>query len=173
MEHQQELISLIKSNANLIHVLKCVRGVDSNFWLGGGTIRSLVWDKIHNIEPKKSQDYDIIHFSVENVTLEHDLMLQQKLMVVDPTILWEVSNLLRHSFKRKNLYHGCSDWTDKASCVMVRLLADNSIDVIAPHGLSYVFNCVLSPNTTTEEYLKFLRKKKWLQRYSKLTLKID
>jgi hypothetical protein len=76
-----------------------------------------------------------------------------------PEVPWEVTNQasVHHWFERyfghaveplQSLYHAVGTWPEYATAVGLRLRSDDTIEIIAPHGLDDLFNCVVRHNPT-------------------------
>jgi hypothetical protein len=73
--------------------LRAVRSLGLSSWcIGAGSIRSLVWDALHDFhEPSYVYDVDVAYFDAET-PLTLDSELQARLHVTIPTLSWEVTN---------------------------------------------------------------------------------
>ena len=167
VKYQKELIELISENGDIMHILKCIRSLGGEYWLGGGAIRNLVWDKAHGITtvPK---DYDVVHYNLDN-SLDYDMIQWHKLMSLDSSVEWQVVNQLR-KVNCTSLLKGVMTWIDISSCVIIQLNDSNEILVEAPYGLDILFNLILMPNTSNQKYKELILKKQWQTFFPKLKL---
>lgn len=164
--YKDKLIQLLEKDIYIMNILIILNLVNKDFWLGGGAIRSFVWDNIHGLDKKYGQDYDIVyHNNCEN-KLTKDLEYFNLLKYIDPYINWQVHNQLRYN-NYKDIYEACNSWFDKSTCIMVRLV-DNNIEIYAPNGVKILFDCILVPNISKDAYKSLVDKKGWLDRYNKL-----
>ena len=69
------VIDLIKSSLIHMQVLAVLRGVDSNLWLGGGAIRSLIWDSLSG-RSTRFDDFDVVYFDQKLVTTDADKKIE-------------------------------------------------------------------------------------------------
>ena len=80
-ELHSRLIALIRSSSRLMYALRAARAVDPPDWLiGGGVIRDLVWDHLHD-PPRQSawQDLDLVFFDPASLREERELTLRDEL----------------------------------------------------------------------------------------------
>ena len=149
---EQKLICMVRSAPGLMAALVAVRSLGLSSWcIGAGAVRSLVWDALHGFETSTAlPDVDVVHFSREASGPVPDTELERRLRELMPVVQWEVTNqaTVHHWFARSlgqvvpvlaSLEEGVSTWPEFATCVGVYLNADDSIGVVAPHGLGDLF----------------------------------
>lgn len=143
---------MVRSSSNLMAALRAVRSLGLNSWcIGAGAVRSLVWDTLHGFEnPSELEDVDVVHFDDEAPGQEQDAYLESCLCSLMPTLQWEVTNqatvhqwlachLGQVVLPLGSLEEGVATWPEFATCVGVYLNDDESIGVVAPHGLDDLF----------------------------------
>jgi uncharacterized protein len=67
-------------------------------------------------------------------------------------------------------------WPETATCVAVRLLATDQIHIVAPYGLSDLFNMVLRRNpcrVTREQFVQRLHSKQILRKWPRVQVIYD
>jgi hypothetical protein len=167
MDNEDRLRQMVLTSEWLMDALRAVRTIDLPDWVvGSGAIRNLVWDELHGYtEPTPVNDVDVAYFDPSDVTRERDRALEERLSEIHPGVPWEVTNQagVHLWYERKFGYpirpltsttDALSHWPETATCVGVRLLPDDSIDVIAPVGLDDLFGLVLrrNPKQVTREF---------------------
>jgi hypothetical protein len=148
---ENRLIQMVRSSPTLMDCLSMIRDLELSSWcIGAGAVRSLVWDQLHGFAaPSHYEDVDVAHFD-EAAGEEQDDALTRRLLDLRPSIRWEVTNqaLIHHWFLNqysqivpplRSLADGIATWPEYATCVGVTLKADESIEIIAPHGLNDLF----------------------------------
>jgi uncharacterized protein len=143
----------------LMAALRAVHSIELPDWvIGSGAIRNLVWDDLHGYaEPTPLKDIDVAYFDPSDLSRARDKALEERLDELVPGTPWEVTNQAGvHLWYEQKFGHpirplrstedALSHWPEVASCVGVRLLADDSIEVVAPYGLDDLFSMVLRRN---------------------------
>lgn len=181
--HNDRLIELARGSGWFMDALVAVRSLGLASWcIGAGAVRNLVWDALHGkTEPSASADVDVAYFDAENLAPEREAELQARLIEILPTVLWEVTNqaAVHHWFEScfghpvdalRSLEEAVASWPEYATSVGLRLEADDSITVIAPHGLEDLFSCVVQRNPTrvsVATYRRRVMQKRYSERWPK------
>jgi hypothetical protein len=180
------LCEIARSSPWFTAALCAVRELGLTSWcIGAGAVRNLVWDTLHgHVTPSPLADIDVAYFEASDLTPERDHELQSHLNRVLPGIPWEVTNqaavhnwfesYFGHPVEPLNsLREAIATWPEYATSVGLTLNLDNSIHVIAPHGLEDLFNCVVRRNPTRvsiETYRQRTEQKKYLLRWPNVTV---
>jgi hypothetical protein len=164
--YQQELIQLIRLTPWFMSILQAVRACDPPDWLvGAGVIRNLVWDHLHQYQtPTPLADVDVIFFDAQDTRPERDYLIQQELLQKLQDIAWEATNQAAVHLWYEDAFgfavpalqsseEAVGTWPETATSVAVRLLATDEIHIVAPCGLSELFNMILrrNPRRVTRE----------------------
>ena len=179
--YRQELTQLIRSTPWLMSMLEAVRACDPPDWLvGAGVIRNLVWDHLHQYQtPTPLADIDVIFFDPQDVRPERDRMVQQQLAQTLPLVPWEATNQAAVHLWYEDVFgfsvppfHSSEEavgtWPETATSVAVRLQPSDDIYIVAPFGLSDLFNMVLRRNqcrVTREQFVQRLHSKQILRKW--------
>ncbi|HJT58047.1 MAG TPA: nucleotidyltransferase family protein [Ktedonobacteraceae bacterium] len=179
--YSKELIQLIRSTHWFMSVLETVRTCNPPDWLvGAGVIRNLVWDHLHRYQtPTPLADIDVIFFDPQDVRPERDHMVQQQLAQRLPHVTWEATNQAAVHLWYEDVFgfsvpslHSSEEavgtWPETATSVAVRLLPTDEIHIVAPCGLSDLFNMVLRRNpcrVTHEQFIQRLHAKQILRKW--------
>lgn len=186
---KSEIIRLIESDRSMMDILRKVQEIHlSDWWVGGGFIRSKVWDHLHGYTtPTPIPDIDVIYFDkddfkeneIKSSCTKSEKKYEDSLIGMMPHIKWEVVNQAR-----MHVFHGClpyknssdalKDWVETATCIAVRLNRNGSISLSAPWGVEDLVNLILRPaNKNPERVKEFYRRiesKGWLQKWPKLKI---
>jgi len=179
--YREELIQLIWSTPWLLSILHTVRQCNPPDWLvGAGVMRNLVWDHLHQYQtPTPLADIDVIFFDPRDVRPERDHMVQQQLALRLPGVAWEATNQAAVHLWYEEVFgisvpafnsseEAVGTWPETATSVAVRLLANDEIHIVAPCGLSDLFNLVLRRNpsrVTREQFDQRLYSKQILHKW--------
>jgi uncharacterized protein len=187
--YRQELTQLIRSTSWLMSILETVRACNPPDWLvGAGVIRNLVWDHLHQYQvPTPLADVDVIFFDPQDVRPERDHLVQQQLARKLPHVTWEAINQAGVHLWYENVFgfsvpsfHSSEEavgtWPETATSVAVRLLATDEIYIVAPCGLSDLFNMVSRRNpcrVTQEQFVQRLHSKQILRKWPRVQVIYD
>jgi hypothetical protein len=180
-KNQQRLVEIARETPWFMEALVAVRQLELPEWcIGAGAIRNLVWDSLHG-KSSSSQlaDVDVAYFDITDTSPQRDQELQRKLQALDPQFPWEVTNQAGvHQWFEAHFGHAveplCSleeavaSWPEFATAVGLSLNQDNSLKVIAPHGLEDLFAMVVRRNPTrvsVETYRQRIAQKRYLERW--------
>lgn len=179
---QQELTQLIRATPWFMAILQAVRACDPPDWLvGAGVIRNLVWDHLHQYQmPTPLADVDVIFFDPQDMRPERDRLVQQELAQQLPHIAWEATNQAAVHLWYEDVFgfavpafqsseEAVGTWPETATSVAVRLLATDEIHIVAPCGLSDLFNMILRRNpcrVTREIFAQRVHAKQIVRKWS-------
>ena len=183
--YQQQLIALVQSSERLMNALRAVRTLGLPSWcIGAGAIRSLVWDALHRFQtPTVVDDMDVAYFDAD-APLAQDRLIQHWLTSINPSINWEAVNQAKvHEWYPSvfgqavsaftSLEDGIASWPEYATCVGVYLDSDDSLHVVAPHGLSDLFEMQVRHNPQRANFETFVQRvqtKRFTDKWPKTTL---
>ena len=187
--YHQELILLIRSSQWFMSILEAVRACNPPDWLvGAGVIRNLVWDHLHQYQASTPlADIDVIFFDPQDVRPERDQVVQQQLARRLPHVAWEATNQAAVHLWYEEVFgfsvpalHSSEEavgtWPETATSVAVRLLDTDEILIVAPCGLSDLFNMVLRRNprrVTREQFAQRLHSKQILRKWPRVQVIYD
>lgn len=180
------LCQLALSSPWFFPALQAARDLRLDAWcIGAGAVRNLVWDHLHGYaQPSQLSDLDLAYFDATDLTSEHDAELQQRLMQAMPDTPWEVTNQASvHNWFEQyfghavqplaSLHEAVASWPEYATSVGLCLKPDLTIEVIAPHGLDDLFNCVVRRNSarvSPDTYVARIAQKNYVGRWPKVTI---
>jgi hypothetical protein len=164
--------------------LRVAREVGAPDWLvSAGAIRDAVWDDLHGRRlTTPPRDIDVGFFDPSDVTPERDQAVEQELRARAPHLPWQAKNQAavhiwypRRFGVEVSPFGSCAEavatFPETATCVGVRLLADDDMMVVAPHGLDDLFACVCRHNPTRVSpsfYERRISEKDWRSRWPKM-----
>jgi uncharacterized protein len=179
-----QLAGMVRASASLMAALRAARGLGLASWcIGAGAVRSAVWDALHGFTaPSRLDDVDLVYFELP-AQPGRDAALERDLRRALPGVAWEVTNQATvHEWFRDalqmrvepllSLEAGVATWPEYATCVGVTLNADDSIVVIAPHGLDDLFALRLRHNPSRADaatYRQRLNSKRFTERWPLVT----
>jgi hypothetical protein len=163
--------------------LRAARDVDAPDWLiNAGVIRDAVWDAYHDRPPAMPRDVDLGFFDADDLSPQRDAAVEAALRACAPKLPWEAKNqaAVHLWYPRRfgtwvepfeSSAEAVATFPETAACVGVCLHADDSIEVVAPHGLDDLLGCVCRHNPTRvsrEFYDRRLAEKAWRERWPRL-----
>jgi uncharacterized protein len=181
--HKTEyVLRLIENDAWMKDVLRTVRDLQlPDWWVAAGFVRNRVWDDLHGYSKRtawQDMDVDVVYFDPKNIDSAVEKEIELRLFTAKPGVPWSVKNQARmHAKKSDDPYASTIDaisrWVETATCVGVRLDADDKIELFAPHVADMV-NMVLRPNpqcrTNPQDFERRLIAKHWLRKWPKLKI---
>jgi len=176
-----KLADLVSQSSSLHRALRAARSLGLSSWcIGAGVIRNLVWDHLHGFETNTpADDMDFVFFDPSNLSPEFEQRLESRLLQAEPGFNWEAVNQAAvHTWPKPHgaqeiqpfcsLSEGIASWPEVATCVGVTLTHKEKIEVIAPHGLTDLFEMVVRWNPTrvpVAVYEERLARKRFAQRW--------
>lgn len=176
---EQKLITIIKNDEWMMHVLKMVSDLKlPDCWIGAGFIRNKVWDVLHNKERTLLNDIDIIYFDKNKPDKEYDIHIENQLKKVSSDLNWSVKNQARMHHRNghkpyTDCNHAISFWPETATSIAIRLCDNDHIEYIAPYDLNDLFDLLVipTPEFDIKTYTDRIVKKGWKETWRKLEIK--
>lgn len=157
-----ELISLIRSKPDLMHVLRIVRSLHLPDWrIVAGAVYQTVWNAQTGRVPDYGiKDYDVAYFDASDLSWDaEDAMIRRVLAAFEEPLRSqiEVRNQARvHLWFKDHFGDDYAPLPDTDAMITrfvsptfavgIRLEADDSISVSAPFGLEDTFAMMIRPN---------------------------
>ena len=178
--YQQQLSKIVLGNERLFLLLKELQNLGDGYFIAAGAIRNTVWSALHaQLEPL--QEIDVIFHDLKD---KSHAATVQKLKNKYPKFQWDVVNqadvhewYICDNGQRldplPSIEYALSLWPETATAIAVRLKQDGDLEVIAPFGLTDLFELKLRWNTRLVHHATFLQRvesKQFLRRWPKLTL---
>ena len=182
---EQRLVAIARQSAWFMPALRAVRELGLASWcIGAGAVRNLVWDDLHGFAaPSALTDVDVVYFDASALEPQHEQALERRLESLLAGVPWEVKNQAAAHlwFERRfghpaaalaSLHDAVASWPEYATCVGLALCADDSIEVIAPHGLEDLFGLVVrrNPRVSPETYRGRVADKRYTERWPKVCI---
>jgi len=169
-----------------MRALVTARDVDPPDWLlGAGTVRSLVWDFLHDgADPTPPNDLDLVFFDPDSLGEGREAEVGGALIERAPELPWDVKNQAAVHLWYPRVFgvevepltssaDAVGTWPETATCVAVRLYRDHRLEIVAPFGLEDLFGLVCRRNprrVTTEEYRRRVQSKRVAERWPMVTI---
>lgn len=173
-----EFISIIKTDTWMFNILETVRNLHlPDCWIGAGFVRNKIWDYKHNNKRTSLNDVDVIYFDNNDTSKASELILEEQLKTMNPSVNWSVKNQARMHIRNghlpyKSCYEAISYWPETATAIAIQLNSDNHIEYIAPYGLNDLFNLIVrpTPNFDLITYRNRIVNKGWKDTWKKLVI---
>lgn len=159
MRARNRLVEIVRSTPWLMRALQAVRSVGApDACIGAGAIRATVWDFMHGYTtPSLVADVDVAYFDASDLSAEAQERYRRQLAVREPSLVWDVVNQAAVHLWYERMFgtpvaplesveDGIASWPETATAVGVRLDAADRLHVIAPLGLSDLFDGVIRRN---------------------------
>jgi hypothetical protein len=181
---EQRLIAIARESSWFMRALSAASGLGLASWcIGAGAVRNLVWDALHEFQtPTPLTDVDLAYFDASSMESDRDAQLQARLNIILPDVPWEVSNqaAVHRWFEGyfgypvaplKSLHDAVGSWPEYATSVGISLASDNTLRVIAPHGLDDLFSMLIRHNpvrASSDTFQQRVAQKRFSQRWPKV-----
>jgi hypothetical protein len=145
----------VRSTPSLLRALEAAREVDPPDWLiGAGAVRNAVWDRLHGFtEPTPPGDVDLAFFDLADLSRERGREVESALRERAPELPWEATNQAAvhlwyggDAEPLRSSAEAVATWPETATCVALRLGADDRLEIVAPFGLDDLFAMVWRRN---------------------------
>jgi uncharacterized protein len=147
-----------------------------------GAIRDAVWDALHDRSPAGPRDVDVGFFDPDDLGDDRDRTVEDALRAREPELPWHAKDQAAvHLWYPERFgidvppFRSCAEavatFPETASCVGVRLLPDDDMLVVAPHGLDDLLGGVCRHNATrvpASVYEQRVAEKGWRSRWPRL-----
>jgi hypothetical protein len=178
-----ELPDLIRRAPVLMTALRAARAVDAPDWLvSAGAVRDAVWDLLHDRPPAPPRDVDLGFFDPTDLSEAREAAVTAALRARAPDIEWDARNQAavhlwypaRFGLEVEpftSTADAVATFPETASCIGLRLRSDDSLHVVAPHGLDDLLGCVCRHNptrVTPEFYEQRVASHGWRERWPRM-----
>lgn len=175
---RDRLEALVRAAPRFMAMLAAVEATGlPDAWIAAGAVRSLVWDDLHGRDPSTDwADVDVLYFDASDTTKAPEQAAEAQLGRLVPGVPWEVRNQARMHLKTgrppyRDTEDGLRNFAETPTAVAVRL-RDAHIDVLAPHGLGDLFDCIARPVFDAPEmavfYARRMAAKDWPARWPRV-----
>jgi uncharacterized protein len=158
--------------------LRSVRALALPDWcIAAGFVRNRVWDHLHGIAPPRpANDIDVLYYDAADLSKAPEQAYEARLNAVLPAP-WQVRNQARMHLPKDLPQHKSTEdamiyWLETVTAVGVRLEADNSLTIIAPHGVADLVELRCRPTafgrTKLDEYNERIASKGWRELWPKV-----
>ncbi|AFA49868.1 nucleotidyltransferase family protein [Acetobacterium woodii] len=150
-EQEEYILKLIENNSVVNKILDVLKEQNEDLYLGGGVIRNIVWDELHNYtEMTPIEDVDVIYFDKLSCTKERDIAIENSLRSIIPNLKWSVKNQARmHTINNDEPYNSLQDavlkWPETVSAILLRKGKDERYKFIAPFNFDDLFRLIVQP----------------------------
>ena len=157
----ERLTAIVAANPTLMAMLKAVATVGlPDAWISAGTIRSAVWDVLHD-RPVSTDwaDVDVLFYDAADVSREREAAAEARM------------HLKTGRPPYRDTEDGLRNFAETPTAVAIRC-HDGRVEILAPHGLDDLFDMVSRPVFTDDHMMGFYRarmtSKNWPARWPKV-----
>lgn len=171
-DFHSELKNILHSDPWSMKTLSAARSLQLPDWaIGGGFVRNRVWDRLSGREETRLNDVDLLFFDSDTPSKARDMEIEQSIRHLLPDIPWSVKNQARMHLRNLtrpylNTEDAMRHWLETATAVAVRLDNNDDLIVLAPFGLSDLFNMIIRPtfaaSSKMDQFETRIHKKNWL-----------
>jgi hypothetical protein len=178
------LCEILRRAPRVMEALRVARDVGAPDWLvAAGAIRDVVWDAAHGRPLREApRDIDVAFFDPSDLTPQRDERVDEALRARAPHLPWQAKNQAAVHLWYPRTFgvevpplrcsaEAVATFPETASCVGVRLLSDDDMLVVAPHGLDDLLGGVCRHNplrVSASFYEQRVTEKRWRSRWPKM-----
>ena len=182
---EQKIKKFIIQNAFLNPLLHDIKGFQPLAYLSAGVIRNRIWSHLHGQKYDFHQtEVDVVFYDAEEINQQRTLKLKSLLEAKYPDQIWDITNQahVHHWYKTesghtiqplKSMSEALSYWPETATAIAVRMDEQHQIEVIAPLGLSDLFELKLRWNdrfVSRGVFEQRVQTKRFLERWPQLEI---
>ncbi len=182
--HRAYLIETLRRDPWRMDVLRTVRALGLPDWaVGAGFVRAGVWDRrFGKARPTPLGDVDVIYFDPAETGRKREAAVEAGLAARRPDVPWSVRNQARMHLRNgdpayDDTCQAIAFWLETATCVAVRLEPDDTLTVLAPHGLDDLMEGLVRATPAGRrkraDFEKRLAEKNWPGRWPRLRVVRD
>lgn len=176
------LRELLAADPIIMDMLAAVRSLDlPDGWMTAGVVRNRVWDHLHGYtEPTPLNDIDIIYLDPEDVDEASEKRFEAILRERMPRQPWSIKNQTRMAMRNgdppyRSISQALEHWCETPTTVAVRLNSANKIKILAPFGLTDLFDLIVRPtpfasthSNKLAQYRERMIKKNWPRQWPRI-----
>lgn len=186
MNKDKIIRDLLYNNPQYIRYLKAIKDYSKeDLWIGGGFIRTIVWDYLHHYEDHHTEflDIDVFYYNPSCIIKDKDVEIEHFLHTRIQNARWSVKNQARMhihhkgELQYKSLEDALMKFPDTASTIAVKLDNNDNIVIIAPYGFDDLFNLKVKPTpdffknpVKRQRYEQRINEKQWKQLWPELDI---
>lgn len=141
----------------------------SEWCVGAGLVRNLVWDTLQGNCFQAPEDIDLIYYELQTYKNNRQAELNKEIARISPAIKWDVTNQatvhlwycddMSQSYPPfKNILEGIATWPEYCTAVAISLDSSDQLSILAPYGLEDLFNFKVRWNPKRASYNTFLER---------------
>lgn len=164
-----------------MNVLRNGRRLKLPDWaIGAGFLRSLVWDHLCGLSDRTPvDDIDVVYFDAADITRVPEQAAESELKAHMPGENWSVRNMARMHVKNgdppyRDTEDAVAHWLETPTAVCIRLEADDTLTLMAPHGVADLLAGRIRPTPSglrrIADYRDRIAAKRWPQRWPLITV---
>lgn len=179
-EQREYILNIIDRNITVQRILEILGKQNEKLFLGGGVIRNLVWDDLHNhTEMTPIEDIDVIYFDNCFKTKERDILIENRLKREIPNFTWSVKNQARMNIINNDepytsIEDAISKWPETVSAMLLRKENEGTYEFIAPFNFDDLFRLIVRPTphfaNKIDAYRMRIETKNWKNKWKKLEI---
>ena len=153
--NQDQLLAFVETSPTIMSVLNSISRISDDLWLGGGSVRNVVWDILSNRQ-SQGHDFDVIYFDALDDSERREKEIEEVLRKRLPRVYkLSVKNQARmHLVNGEKPVHSLKEaienWPERATAIAIRLDAMNNLQIIAPYGCDDVLDMIIRPTPNHE-----------------------
>jgi hypothetical protein len=176
-----KITNILYHSARINEIIRTLNLLDyEKFYLTGGTLRNIVWNKLHGFnENYQIEDCDIIFYNPNTIDKKYEKFIEEELNYLNPNFNWSVKNQSRMHIRNghlpyDNITEALTAFPDTSSAFAL----NSNWEILAPYGLNDIEKLDLVQTYFCHKNEKSLFsqriiKKAWIDKWPRLKISKD
>lgn len=181
--YRAQLKHFLLENKNIYNVLYVLSQLSDDWYISAGILRNGIWSGLHGYE-ETITEIDVIYYDKYEQNKQKKQHIEHELSKQFLNYEWDITNQAEvHTWYKidqnqsilplQSVWHALSLWPETATAVAIRLTKQGEFELIAPFGLTDLFELRLRWNKNLVSEAVFNRRiteKRFMHRWPQLTL---
>ncbi|MBF7688569.1 nucleotidyltransferase family protein [Acinetobacter rathckeae] len=181
--YREQLKHFLLENKNIYNILLSLSKLSEDCYISAGILRNAIWSDLHGYE-ESIAEIDVIYYDKNEQNQQKKQFIGNELSKQFPNYEWDITNQAEvHTWYKTDqnqsilplhsVWYALSLWPETATAIAVRLAKHGQFELIAPFGLSDLFELKLRWNKNLVSEAVFnqrITKKRFMHRWPQLSL---
>ena len=172
------MLDNLKNSKLINEILNSIELIEfEDLFLTGGTLRNIVWNKLHSYnENSYLKDCDIIFYNPLDLTIGYEKKIEHILFKIQPNIKWSVKNQARMHLRNghppyNDIVNALKAFPETCSAIAI----GRSFEILAPFGFIDLINFRVNPTNFCLEnephiFINRTKEKGWNEKWPNLII---
>lgn len=178
-------LKIFNESPEIQRILSILCQAGPQYYLGGGVLRNLVWDRVSGYGPECKtpiEDVDVVYFNGDDTSEDTDIQIEEQFRKISPNYMWDVKNQARMHQKSgdepyDSLEDAISKWPETASAIAIKKDCFGKYHIIAPYKYDDLLRLLIKPTPSfankKEKFHDRISQKNWRSHWTRLEVIYD